>query len=172
MEQLTITKTKNNKIYVYGIHFYPFIDYDFIVDKLTDLDLEYVSFGYGFCRITSDLDIYDKLKIYFGDNIQEFYPTSFKYSYIINFKTYQHTYTYINNYKILQNNYTDYEYITNILIKENLSNVKFGYKYLRIYTNEDIRKKLYEYFGECISVSYDDSTFKFTIIIDLEKIKN
>jgi len=169
METLEIIKIKNNKTYNYGINPYPFVDYYYITDKLSDLELEYVSFGYNHCRITTDLDVYDKLKDSFGDSFQIFHDTCFKYSYIIDFKIFTHNYTYINNYKILINNYTNYVDVTDFLLKENLSIVKFGYRYLKIYSDNDIRSKTYEHFGQCINTSYDDSTYKYTITIDLEK---
>ena len=168
MKQYTIIKNKNNKIFTYGINPYPFIDYDYITDKLSELELEYVSFGYSFCRISTDLVVYDKLKEFFGDSIENYYETCNKYSYIIDFKIFKHDHNYTNNYKILKRNNINYDDIASFLLENDLSIVKFSYRYLRIYSNDDIRSKMYEYFGQCINTSYDDSTYKYTITIDLE----
>lgn len=65
-----LTITKNNKKYEYGVpYLYPIIDYNLLIDKLSDLDIETTRFSCKFCRIftSKNRNILNELKSFFKD---------------------------------------------------------------------------------------------------------
>jgi len=85
MEVLKIIKNKNNKLYEYVINPYPNIDYDYITEKLSELDIDIIRFSYKYCRIYTDKNIEKYLINYFGDKIKPTFKDDMNFAYELRF---------------------------------------------------------------------------------------
>lgn len=74
---------KNGKNYFYWYPNYNGYDYNYLVDKLSDLDIETARIGYKYCRIKSNKRILTKLKKFFGNDKVVLNNFDLKYSYTI-----------------------------------------------------------------------------------------
>lgn len=86
MIPLKIIKNKNNKVYEYVINPYPNTDYDYITEKLSELDINIIRFSYRFCRMYTNNEIKDKLIEFFGNRIKEtFNDDDLRFAYELRF---------------------------------------------------------------------------------------
>lgn len=88
MEALKIIKNKNNKIYEYIFIPYPNIDYNYILEKLSELDIDIIRFSYKYCRFYTNNEIENELSNYFGNKIKTtFKDDNIKHAYELRFDT-------------------------------------------------------------------------------------